>query len=131
MSWHRLAVAASAAALAGLPACSYIQPTPPMANMSAAQRASVARVHLFGAGDAGAAHLTPIGSVKGYACNTNAADSGATLREAIEQTKYRAFVSGADAIANFSCAAVGAGPGSAQSWLCEQCNGTAALRSKS
>jgi hypothetical protein len=96
--------------------------------MSATQRESVAQVHTFRAGDAGAAHLTPIGSVKGYACNVNTADSGATLRAAIEQTKYRAFVSGADAITNFSCAAVGTGPGSAQSWLCEQCNGTAALR---
>jgi hypothetical protein len=96
--------------------------------MSAAQQAAVGRVQLFGAGDARAAHLTPIGSVKGYACNSNAADSDTTLGQAIEQTKYRAFISGADAIADFSCAAVGTGAGSAQSWLCEQCNGTASLR---
>jgi len=122
LCWHRLRAAASAALLLSLPACTDTPP-PALADISPAQQAEVARVQIIGAGDARAARLRPVGSVKGYACNTNEAASDTTLRQAIEQAKYRAFLSGADAIADFSCAAV-----SAQSWLCEQCNGTASLR---
>jgi hypothetical protein len=82
-------------------------------------------IKIFRAGQEPPPGVTEVGHVMGYSCKSVTTDPSVTLTEATAEARFKAMISGANAITGFSCKLAGTNATCADCWNCTECTGVA------
>jgi hypothetical protein len=108
-----------------LGACSSPQPARSFAEAPPSQKQAAAAISVFPKGRPPASGFTNVAKVEGYFCKSGVFDAAGTRARAVAEIKYRAYLQGANAIAQLSCAIAESVEKCPDCWVCVQCEGEA------